>query len=196
MTSHIRAIPFPVLATLLLSVSSLALASPVPPQNVTARSDGLLRTRRHLAQPDKDGWMDFDSVGLMLPLEQRAEPFDYEDKGGSCTSVDCQQHSTYATDQDLAESSSRLHTGSYEATPQGSRDLMRRKAIVIMDKETGEPSYTFPGDDEDSASNEDGSTDEDDEDGDVQSDDSGEEATSPAAHEQEEATGYPEKGWN
>lgn len=141
----------------------LAASSPLPSLNNTNVQNNKPIRVRAIPQPDADGWIPFDSVGMMLPVKLTDDDASHSTE---CNTVECKQHMDYTGSVGDAQLPPGLGLSRRDYPRQGSRDIARRKAAVGLDEETGEAVYRladYDGDDQDDEEDDDDSADEDEE---------------------------------
>lgn len=158
MASQSRLLCLTSLLAILINVPSFIVSSPLPSINGTSQYSSPSVKTRGLPAPDVDGWIPFDSVGMMLPTKLTDEA---EDTPATCNTVECKQRMSYMGSSGYSPLPPGLGLSRRDLPRQGSRDLLRRKAEVGLD-DTGEPVYRLADYDDDEAEADD-SSDEDEE---------------------------------
>jgi hypothetical protein len=146
MAGQYRLVCLTSLASILLNTPMLAFSSPLPTLNSTSQSSNNALKVRAIPQVDPDGWIPFDSVGMMLPVKLTDdEPFPPSD----CNTVECKQRMDYLSSSDDTPLPPGLGLSRRDHPRQGSRDIARRKAQVEFDDITGQPTYRLTDYDDD-----------------------------------------------
>lgn len=135
------------LLAILLNAPVFATSSPLPPVNGTNQQTNPALKPRVIPTPDADGWIPFDSVGMMLPVKL-TEDSDTSPPPG-CNTVECKQRMSYMSSlSGGVPLPPGLGLTRRDLPRQGSRDLVRRKAAIGLD-DAGEPVYRLADYDDD-----------------------------------------------
>jgi hypothetical protein len=138
MAGQYRLVCLTSLASILLNTPMLAFSSPLPTLNSTSHSSNNAVKVRAIPAVDPDGWIPFDSVGMMLPVKlTNDEPF----PPSECKTVECKQRIDYVSSSNGTPLPPGLGLSRRDHPRQGSRDIARRKAQIDFDDITGQPTY-------------------------------------------------------
>ena len=168
MSVYSRTLCMSTLASILLHASTFGLAAsaPLSVSNATtsSASSDTIRARprqlQSLSQPDNDGWLHFDSFGLMLPMDGHQDDSDESLAACQDGTVECQQHNDSPPSQpDFVQGHSAAARRGLQPVS-GSRDLIKRNGTFGLG-EDGQPIYSvIPAGDKDADA---GDKDDDDE---------------------------------
>lgn len=171
MSVYSRTLCVSTLASILLHASTFGLAAsaPLSLSNATASSSSnAVRARprelQSIPQRDNDGWLHFDSFGLMLPMDGDQDNSDESLAACQDGTVECQQHDDSPPSQpDFVQGHSAAARRGLQPIS-GSRDLVKRNGTFGVG-EDGQPVYSvIPEDDDDDETGDEDGEEESDED--------------------------------